>query len=140
MNQHWKQINNTYNSKKGTLRGLHFQRDPFSEIKLVRCISGSIWDVIIDIRKDSITFGKYFGQELNTKNRSMMYVPTGFAHGFVTLSDESEVIYLVSEAYNKSYEAGIIWNDPDLGIKWPIEPRIMSEKDSNASKLKDILI
>ena len=140
LNQHWKQINNTYNSKKGTLRGLHFQREPFAEVKLVRCISGSIWDVMIDIRKDSKTFGKYFGKELNTKNRSMMYVPRGFAHGFLTLSDETEVLYMVSEVYNKPYEAGIIWNDPDLDIKWPIEPRIISEKDNNALRLKDVLI
>jgi len=140
LNQHWKQINNTYNLQKGTLRGLHFQREPFSEIKLVRCIKGSIWDVMVDIRKDSNTFGKYEARELNTKNRSMMYVPKGFAHGFLSLSDETEVIYMVSEAYNKPYEAGIIWNDPDLGINWPMKPNIMSEKDSKAQRLKDILI
>tara|TARA_B100001093_G_C26466246_1_gene858618 strand:+ start:130 stop:669 length:540 start_codon:yes stop_codon:yes gene_type:complete len=140
LNQHWKQINNTYNMNKGTLRGLHFQREPYAEIKLVRCIRGSIWDVMIDIRKGSETFGKYAARELNADNRSMMYVPKGFAHGFLSLTDNTEVIYMVSEIYNKKYEAGIIWNDPDLNISWPIEPTIMSEKDGNANKLKDVLI
>ena len=139
LNQHWKQINNTYNYKKGTLRGLHFQREPFAEIKLVRCISGIIWDVMVDIRRESKTFGKYVARELDTKNRAMMYVPKGFAHGFLSLTDETEVIYLVSEAYNRPHESGIIWSDPDLNINWPIEPKIMSEKDSKASRFKDIV-
>ena len=140
LNKNWCQINNTYNHKKATLRGLHFQKAPYQEIKLVRCIAGSIWDVMVDIRKNSNTFGKYFGKELNSQNKSMMYVPKGFAHGFITLTDDTEVMYFVSEAYNKPYEQGIIWNDPDLNIDWPIKPINISEKDRKSSFLKDIFL
>ena len=140
LNSEWRQINNSFNSSKGTLRGLHLQREPFNEVKLIRCISGSIWDVIIDLRKCSETFGHYFAKELSAKNRLMMYVPNGFAHGFISLSEESELIYLVSAPYKKENEVTILWNDPDINIKWPITPYIISHKDKNGNLLKDVVI
>lgn len=126
------QINNSLNSKKGTLRGLHFQRPPKSEVKIVRCIRGAIWDVIVDLRKKSPTFGQWTGLELSEANRSMMYVPKGFAHGFLSLTEDSEIIYLVTEFYSSEYEGAVRWNDPEIGIKWPEEPDVISDKDANA--------
>ena len=101
------QINNSYNIKKGTLRGLHFQYPPKSEVKIVRCISGAIWDVIVDIRLNSSTYGKYYGTELNSENRTMLYVPEGFAHGFISLVDNSEVMYLSSQFFDYKSEGGL---------------------------------
>ena len=124
------QINNSMSRYKGTLRGLHFQRPPKAEIKIIRCIRGSIWDVIVDIRKDSKTYGKWYGTELNESNRSMLYVPKGFAHGFVSLTDNSEIIYLVTEFYNQEHEDILRWDDPFHGIDWPIQPQEISEKDA----------
>jgi len=132
------QINNSMSRYNGTLRGLHFQHPPKAESKIVRCISGAIWDVIVDIRKDSETYGKWFGTELNTENRTMIYIPKGFAHGFVSVSDNSEIIYLVTEFYCPEYEDCLLWNDPTVGIKWPIEPVIISDKDRNSKKLNQI--
>ena len=126
------QINNSRSASKGTLRGLHFQYPPKAETKIVRCISGAIWDVIVDIRKNSSTYGQWFGAELNEYNRTMLYVPKGFAHGFVSLTDESEIIYLVTEFYSKESEGILRWNDPFHGIKWPVDPTIISEKDNNS--------
>jgi len=131
------QINNSRSSSKGTLRGLHFQRPPKSETKIVRCISGAIWDVIVDIRSKSSTYGQWFGVELNEENRTMLYVPKGFAHGFVSLTDNSEIIYLVSEFYSLEAEGILRWNDPFHGIEWPVEPNIISEKDNNAPDWKN---
>ena len=125
------QINNSRSKYKGTLRGLHFQYPPKAETKIIRCIRGSIWDVIVDIRKDSKTYGEWYGTELNEENGSMLYVPKGFAHGFVSLSDNSEIIYLVTEYYSPEAEGTLRWNDPFHGIKWPLEPKIISEKDVN---------
>ena len=123
------QINNSYNKKRGTLRGLHFQKPPNSEVKIVRCTKGSIWDVIVDIRVDSLTYGKWFGAELSSDNRLMMYVPKGFAHGLISLTDDSELIYFVSEPYTPESEGAIRWDDPFHGIQWPIDPIFISEKD-----------
>jgi dTDP-4-dehydrorhamnose 3,5-epimerase len=102
-----------------------------AETKLVRCIRGSLYDVILDLRKDSPTFGKSFGAELSAENRRMMYVPKGFAHGFITLTDDAEAFYFVDEFYGPSYERGVRWNDPKFRIEWPIQPVVLSEKDSN---------
>ena len=102
--------------KKGTLRGLHYQRPPNAEVKLVRCLKGSVWDVVVDLREDSGTYGKWFGVVLSDKNRNMMYVPKGFAHGFVSLETKSEVLYLVSDYYAPKSEGTLLWNDPDVGI------------------------
>lgn len=128
----WVQANNSLSTNIGTLRGLHFQQAPHSEVKLIRCIKGSIWDVIVDIRKNSPTYGSWFGSELTSDNRRMMYVPKGFAHGFISLEEASEILYLVSEPYNPLFERTLKWNDIFHGIKWPIEPTTISDKDKSA--------
>lgn len=123
------QINNSLTGKRGTLRGMHFQLPPAAEVKVVRCIRGSLFDVIVDLRPDSPTFKRWFGAELSAENRTMMYVPRGFAHGFVTLSDDTEALYLVSAFYSPENERGLRYNDPAIGIEWPIAPTETSEKD-----------
>ena len=123
------QVNNSLTGKKGTLRGLHYQLPPAAEVKVVRCIRGALWDVIVDIREGSPTFGHWYGAELTAENRRMMYVPKGFAHAFITLEDNTEALYLVSEFYSPENERGVRWNDPKVGIEWPIEPSEISEKD-----------
>jgi len=123
------QINNSSSGKKGTLRGMHYQLPPAAEVKVVRCIKGSLFDVVVDLRPDSPTFKKWFGAELSAENRRMMYVPRGFAHGFVTLTDDVEAFYLVSAFYSPENERGVRYNDPAIGIKWPVSPSEVSEKD-----------
>jgi dTDP-4-dehydrorhamnose 3,5-epimerase len=123
------QVNSSLSALKGTLRGMHYQLTPSSEVKIVRCIKGSLYDVILDLRPNSNTFGKWFGAELSDKNRKMMYVPEGFAHGFITLEDNTEAFYFVSEFYNPDLERGIRHDDPTFGIEWPIDPIEISEKD-----------
>jgi dTDP-4-dehydrorhamnose 3,5-epimerase len=126
------QSNLSYNRYKGTLRGMHYQAPPHEEVKLVRCIRGSILDVIIDLRPDSPTYLQWVGVELTAANRQMLYVPRGFAHGFQTLEDDTEVFYHVSEFYHPEAERGVRWNDPQFGIQWPaVEKRILSPKDQN---------
>lgn len=125
------QANNSYSREQGTLRGLHYQLPPHEEVKLVRCIRGSFYDVILDLRPHSKTFGKSFGAVLSADNRLMMYVPKGFAHGFLTLEPESEVLYFVSTYYSKESERGIRWDDPRFAISWPGEPVVISERDQN---------
>jgi dTDP-4-dehydrorhamnose 3,5-epimerase len=125
------QINNSLSKDKGTLRGIHYQLNPKAETKIVRCIKGSLWDVIVDLRPDSPTFLQWFGETLSAENRRMMFVPKGFGHGFITLEPDTEVIYLVTEFYSPEHERGLRWNDPNIGIEWPIEPVIISEKDMN---------
>jgi len=132
LNTCWVQINNSFSKKVGTLRGLHFQREPYTEIKLVRCLKGSIWDVVVDLRKKSKTFGKWFGATLSDKNRTMMYIPKGFAHGYISLEPDSEILYLVSNFYNQKLEVSLNWNDPEVAINWPIKPIYISNKDKNA--------
>ena len=124
------QVNNSLSSTRGTLRGMHYQLAPHSETKLVRCIRGALYDVIIDLRPDSPTFKHHFGVELSAENRSMLYVPKGFAHGFITLEDDTEAFYFVDEFYAPPSERGIRWNDPAFGIEWPIEPAELSAKDA----------
>lgn len=125
------QVNNSFSKDKGTLRGLHYQLPPCAETKIVRCIQGSFFDVILDLRENSPTFGKSFGAILSKENRHMMYVPKGFAHGFLTLEPNSEVLYLVSEPYSKELERGIRWNDPHFKIEWPEYPTVISERDQH---------
>lgn len=140
LNAQWVQINNSMSREVGTLRGLHFQRSPHAEVKLIRCLRGAIWDVVVDLREASETFGRWFGATLSDQNRTMMYVPKGFAHGFISLEPDTEILYLVSEFYAPESEGTLIWNDPDVGIKWPILPQIISEKDLNGAPLKDSTI
>lgn len=125
------QANNSLSCKKGTLRGMHYQLPPKAEDKLVRCIKGSFYDVVLDLRHDSSTFGQWYGVLLTAENLKMMYVPKGCAHGFITLEDNSEVFYMVSETYSKEHERGIRWNDPYFKIEWPEKPTVISEKDMN---------
>ncbi|TXN75901.1 dTDP-4-dehydrorhamnose 3,5-epimerase [Methylobacterium sp. WL8] len=125
------QANNSLSAKRGTLRGLHYQIGRSAEIKLVRCIRGSLYDVIVDLRPDSPTFGRWFGEELNAENRLMMYVPRGFAHAILTLTDDTEALYMVSDYYAVEAERGIRFDDPWLNIVWPIKPLEISLKDSS---------
>jgi dTDP-4-dehydrorhamnose 3,5-epimerase len=123
------QVNDSLSARRGTLRGMHYQLEPRAETKLVRCIRGALHDVILDLRKGSPTFGQSFGTELSAENRRMMYVPKGFAHGFVTLVDDTEAFYFVDEFYAPEQERGIRWNETRFGIRWPIEPVVVSDKD-----------
>ena len=125
------QINNSMAKLKGTMRGMHYQLAPHAETKIVRCVRGSVYDVIIDIRENSPSFGQHFGDVLSDENRRMMYVPKGFAHGFVTLEDHTEVVYFVDEFYAPDFERGIRWNDPHFNIEWPLIPTTISEKDQH---------
>ncbi len=126
---HFVQMNNSLSGKKGTLRGMHYQLAPSAEVKVVRCLKGALWDCIADLRPDSPTFGKWFGAELNEDNRLMMYVPRGFAHAILTLTDDTEALYLVSDFYDPTSERGVRFDDPWLKVKWPIEPAEVSAKD-----------
>jgi dTDP-4-dehydrorhamnose 3,5-epimerase len=132
------QDNHSFSATKGTLRGLHYQLNPKAQTKLVRCTSGSIFDVAVDIRKGSPTFGKWFGVELSAENKKQLLVPQGFAHGFMTLTEDVEVQYKVDEVYSPEHDRGIIWNDSTINIDWPIdiEP-ILSTKDEGAPTLVD---
>lgn len=125
----WVQSNHTYTSLKGTIRGMHFQYPPYSETKLVRCISGSVLDVIIDLRSGSKTFLNAFAAELTSGNKKMMYVPKGFAHGFQTLTNDVEMVYSHSDPYNKAFEGGIRYNDAAIHIDWPLAATELSERD-----------
>jgi dTDP-4-dehydrorhamnose 3,5-epimerase len=125
------QANNSLTAKKGTLRGLHYQLAPAAEVKVVRCVRGALYDLILDLRPDSPTFGQSFGAELTADNRLMMYVPRGFAHAILTLADDTEAIYLVSDFYSPQDERGVRWNDPRFGLQWPIQPAEISQKDAS---------
>ena len=129
---HFVQVNNSLSAQRGTLRGMHYQLPPKAETKLVRCVRGALWDAIVDLRPGSPTFGKSFGAELTAENRRMMYVPKGFAHGFVTLSDAAEAVYFVDEFYGPEQERIARWNDPKYVIPWPIQPVVLSDKDREA--------
>jgi len=126
------QQNLSYNKKKGTLRGLHFQEAPYAETKLIQCVNGEIYDVIVDIRENSDTYMQWEAFLLNSENRKIVYVPKGFAHGFLTLTDNCSVIYMVDEFYAPGSERGIAYNDKRLNIKWPIKKNIIiSNKDKS---------
>jgi dTDP-4-dehydrorhamnose 3,5-epimerase len=130
LNPNLAQCSISFNHARGTLRGMHFQFAPYEEAKVVRCTMGSIYDVIVDIRPDSPTYLKHIGVELNPENRTMLYVPEGFAHGFITLSDNSEVFYQMSEFYNGDSARGYRWDDPAFGIVWPLPVKVISERDA----------
>lgn len=116
---------------KGTLRGMHFQKAPQGECKLVRCTRGSLYDVIIDLRQDSATFKQWYGVELTPDNDKMLFLPEGFAHGFITLEDNTEATYQVSQFYSPDYEGGVRYNDPAFNISWPLSPTVISDKDKS---------
>jgi dTDP-4-dehydrorhamnose 3,5-epimerase len=123
------QVNNSLSAARGTLRGLHYQLAPKAETKLVRCVRGALYDVILDLRPKSATFGRSFGTELTAENRRMMYVPKGFAHGFITLSDATEAFYFVDEFYSPQHERGVRYDDPRFNVKWPTPAIVVSDKD-----------
>ena len=125
----WVQINHSFTTTAGALRGMHYQLPPFKEIKLVRCIAGAVYDVIVDLRENSATFLKWFGAELSAKNKKMMYIPEGFAHGFQTLTADAELIYHHTEFYAPGAEQGLRYNDSRMGINWPLEVIEISERD-----------
>ena len=129
LHKDWIQENHSRSEQKGIIRGLHFQIPPFAEAKLVRCIRGAVLDVYLDLRDGSETFGKCGNILLNEDNKKMILIPRGFAHGFCTLTDISEIIYKVDNYYSRQHEHGIVWNDKNLSIKWPVESPILSEKD-----------
>lgn len=131
----WVQENHSKSEEKGIVRGLHFQLPPHTETKLVRCIAGAVLDVFVDLRKDSPTFGEWDAIELTEENKKMILIPRGFAHGFCTLTEVSEVLYKVDNFYAPKAEKGLLWNDPELGVEWPIEVGMVSEKDKNNMSL-----
>ncbi len=136
LNTLWPQCNLTLTKKRAALRGLHYQAPPKPEIKLIRCAAGAIFDVLVDIRPDSPTFGKWAGFELTSQNRRMVYAPEGFAHGFQCLTDNCEVFYQMSESFVPELARGLRWNDPEVGIAWPLEDPSLSDKDKNLPLLK----
>lgn len=127
--QHFVQANHSGTHGKGVIRWMHFQHAPHCEVKLVKCVQGAIFDVIVDVRAGSPTFLQWFGAELTAENKRMMYVPAGFAHGFQSLSDYSEITYMVSAFYNKESEGGVKYDDPGVGIEWPLPVSLVSDKD-----------
>ena len=137
MDRFWVQENHSLTMEEGTIRGLHFQLPPFQETKLVRVIRGEIYDVFVDLQHGSETFGKWGCITLSAANKKMVYIPKGFAHGFCTLSKNSEVVYKVDNYYAPIHESAIRWDDPDLDIEWPVDNPIVSEKDAKAASFKD---
>jgi dTDP-4-dehydrorhamnose 3,5-epimerase len=129
LNTRLAQCSVSFNLKRGTLRGLHFQTEPYQEAKVVRCTSGSIYDVAVDLRAGSPTYARHVALVLSAGNRRMLYVPEGVAHGFQTLEDDTEVFYEISEMYHPEHAAGVAWDDPAFGIEWPVAAPIMSERD-----------
>jgi dTDP-4-dehydrorhamnose 3,5-epimerase len=127
----WLQQNQSVTLNKGSIRGMHYQLPPFEEIKLIRCVQGSIFDVVVDIRKDSPTFLKHFSIELSAHNNILLYVPMGFAHGFQTLTDNCTVLYNHSQIYQPGFESGLMYNDPLLNINWPLTINTVSNRDNN---------
>ena len=130
------QASTSYNSRRGTLRGLHYQAEPHAETKLVRCTAGAIFDVIVDLRPGSPSFGRWQSFELTDENRLTLIVPAGFVHGFETLADGTEIFYQMTRPLVAGAERGIIWNDPDLAIAWPLQPAVMSERDRGLPRLR----
>lgn len=133
----WRQDNHV-KSVKNTLRGLHFQRG-VGQAKLVRCIRGAVWDVAVDIRPDSPTLGQWFAIELTEENKAMFFVPVGFAHGYAVLSDVAEVLYKCTNLYDPALESGFRWNDPQVGVKWPVAEPILSQRDLTSPSFQDCL-
>ena len=125
-----RQCSVSYNARKGTLRGMHYQSAPHEEHKLVRCTAGAVFDVIVDIRAASPTYRRWFGAELTAANRRSLFIPPGFAHGFMNLTDDAEVYYMISVAHAPKFSRGLRWNDPAFAIEWPFPPAVISERDA----------
>jgi len=133
----FRQDNHTRSTTKGVLRGLHYQKDPMAQGKLVRCLVGAIYDVAVDIRKGSPTYARWVGVELSAESRQILWLPAGFAHGFCTLSDISEVVYKATAEYSPAHDRGIRWNDPTVGVRWPVKSPVLSPKDAEAPLLAE---
>jgi len=132
------QINHSLTTQRGTIRGMHFQYGPRAEIKMVKCLAGMVFDVIVDLRKMSPTFGKWHGEELSSDNMKMMYIPEGFAHGFQTLTEDAQLLYLHTAFYRPECEGGVRFDDPDLSISWPLPPVKISGKDRNLPRISEL--
>ena len=137
LNSNLVQCNLSYNKKKGTLRGLHYQVPPYEEVKLVRCIKGAIYDVVVDLRSQSETYRQWMGIKLTEDNYKMLYIPESFGHGFLTLTDDTVLFYQVSEFHVPGAERGLRWNDPTFNIQWPLPVTVISEKDQNYADFKE---
>ena len=137
LNVEFVQDNHSFSADKGTLRGLHYQTEPMAQAKLIRCSKGAIFDVAVDIRKGSPNYKKWVGVELSADNKKQLFIPHGFAHGFLTLTDDVEVQYKADNFYAPHYDGNIRWDDPDIDIDWPFDPVILSDKDKNAPLLKE---
>lgn len=133
------QDNHSFSAARGTLRGLHFQTPPHGQAKLVRCLAGAIWDVAVDVRKGSPSYGKWVGCELTASGGEQLYVPVGFAHGFLTLTENAEVAYKTSDYYAPECDGGVAWNDPQIGLSWPLDVGVpmLSDKDKTLPRLVD---
>ncbi len=138
LNSNLVQCNVSFNTQRGILRGMHFQKKPHEECKLVRCTRGRIFDVAVDIRSDSPTFGQWHGLELSADNHQALYIPGGFAHGFQTLEDNSEVFYQMGEFYHPECQGGLLWNDENVGIQWPLPDPLLSPRDQMHPKLSQL--
>jgi dTDP-4-dehydrorhamnose 3,5-epimerase len=138
LNTKWPQCNLTLTRKRGMIRGMHFQAEPRPEIKLIRCAAGAIYDVLVDVRRSSPTYGKWEGFELTGENHRTLYVPAGIAHGFQCLRENSEVFYQMSEFYVPELARGLRWNDPGVGISWPLPEPLLSERDRNLPLLSSL--
>lgn len=125
------QANASFSADRGTLRGMHYQLAPVQEVKLIRCVRGALWDVILDLRPESPSFGQWFGADLTQDNRRAMYVPKGAAHGFITLEDATEAAYMVTSPYSPDLERGVRWDDSRFGIQWPLAPTVVSDRDKS---------
>lgn len=138
LHREWVQENRSHNARAGILRGLHFQFPPHAETKLVTCVRGEIFDVFVDLREGSDTFGRWGGLPLSETRNNMVFIPKGFAHGYCTLSEASDVLYKVDARYERQSEGGLLWSDPDIGVQWPMaSPPLLSEKDMRAMKFTE---
>lgn len=135
----WEHDSQSFNLKRDTVRGLHFQLPPYDETKLVRCARGRIWDVLVDLRRESETYGRWEAVELSEANGKCLYIPKGFAHGFRTLSDDSVVVYKIDAPYHAPSASGIRWNDPDLNVAWQIEDPVISARDTELPLFRDFV-
>ena len=138
LNTSWPQANSSWTRERGTIRGLHFQAEPRSETKVVRCTAGAIFDVIVDLRRSSPTFGQWEGFQLTAENWRSLYIPRGFAHGFQCLVDGCEVAYLMGDYYMPALARGVRWNDPTIGVRWPVERCLVSPRDANLPFLDEL--
>lgn len=131
------QVNTSFSKQKGTLRGIHFQYPPYSEAKLVSCVTGSVWDVGVDLRPNSPTRFQWYGVELSPRNGLQLLVPQGFGHAFITLEANTTLVYMINQVYNLEYESGIRFDDPMIGVNWPLKPSVISDKDKSWPRLEE---